>query len=319
MKLLVASPIARNLLHHVEKSLLSTRNQWFTEVLHKKVLSLPLIVIFVAADGVQNSDEFLEDVSLDLLREVKPLFIAWQSIQSHHLPNCNDSEAWETIAQYGQPIIFSNLPSERTSKSDHGLVAMTRLFRLDRSFGDHCFFILLDLIHAQKHTLFYLHHLSNIWQIEQENIPIHTAAVERDGSVFLFSGKSGAGKSTIAALSRQVKGRIIDQDQVLIRKRSYGQYTADAWGYDVAACDSPVKAFFSIKQSQKDEIFPLSQIRVAQIMMKRFYDIAGYNLPTDAVKSAFTNLAAFTRAVPGFELHFRKSPDFWKLIDEVVV
>jgi hypothetical protein len=44
----------------------------------------------------------------------------------------------------------------------------------------------------------------------------------------------------------------------------------------------------------------------------------GYPLHNYMMNKLFKQIAAIARHLPGYELHFQKSPDFWELIDEQV-
>ena len=50
--------------------------------------------------------------------------------------------------------------------------------------------------------------------------------------------------------------------------------------------------------------------------MNSLKEFGSHVLVDDVLKSAFSISTAMAREIPGYELHFRKSPHFWNLIDE---
>jgi hypothetical protein len=63
-------------------------------------------------------------------------------------------------------------------------------------------------------------------------------------------------------------------------------------------------------------MIPLVQSKVAHLLFERHHDILSKIISDDLLIDSFKISASIARQVPGFELHFRKHPDFWKLIDD---
>jgi hypothetical protein len=244
------------------------------------------------------------------------LFEAWRSIQNSSCQPSRRDEAWGAIWRIGEIVSTAGFleigkGTERTSES-----IRSNLWRFrDESASDH-FFLLLTEQEAQSLLSYNLLFLCNLWQMERGHLPVHTAGVIRNGGMYLFAGSSGAGKSTAAALSQEAGGTILDEDQVLVHPLDDGRYTADAWGYNVRSCDVPLRAIFALVQTTEDRLIPLGQTQVARLLVDRQADIVGSMLSRDLLRRSFGLAAEIARCVPGYELHFRKSPAFWKLIDE---
>ena len=78
----------------------------------------------------------------------------------------------------------------------------------------------------------------------------------------------------------------------------------------------PLRAVFLLKKSAIDDIVPLTPQATAAGLGKSLLEFAiGQDLYGPWVRQAFHNVAAIARKIPGYELHFRKTPDFWNVID----
>ena len=79
----------------------------------------------------------------------------------------------------------------------------------------------------------------------------------------------------------------------------------------------PLRGVFTLVKDNHDYLVPLSPIQVARALFDGFLQQTPYvkRLPDEVVGLAFRTVCAIARLVPGYELHFRKSPDFWDVID----
>jgi hypothetical protein len=151
------------------------------------------------------------------------------------------------------------------------------------------------------------------WHVTHGGAAFHASGVDRNDKGYLFLGQSGAGKSTAASLSGQVHATIVHDDQVLLASVS-GQYLIS---HPDSRINPPLRAVFFLKQSQKDCLVRLTPQATGEALGNSLLEYAiGQDLYGPWVRQAFNNAAAIARAIPGYELHFRKRPDFWKLIDE---
>ena len=151
------------------------------------------------------------------------------------------------------------------------------------------------------------------WYVTHGGALFHASGLERKGSGYLFLGQSGAGKSTVASLSELVRAKIVHDDQIMLAPIS-GQYLL---AHPSSRITPPLRGIFLLKQSKEDRLVPLTPQATGAGLSKSLLEYAiGQDLYGPWVRQAFQNAAAIARTVPGYELHFRKSPDFWKLIDE---
>jgi len=156
----------------------------------------------------------------------------------------------------------------------------------------------------------------SIWHhIDQGRCVFHAAGVVHIGFAHLFVGASGAGKSTVATLSNALGYTIIHDDHVAMYPDQAGNYLVT----DISPSTPgvPLKSIFFLIQDTTDRLTPLSAPATTRGLLDGFLDIVSeYILSDQMLRYAFAFSAAIARRVPGYELHFRKSPDFWKLIDE---
>jgi hypothetical protein len=235
---------------------------------------------------------------------VMKLSVAWQSVRGKgNADLAVQTKAWEFIDQIGESIPW------RTAKSP-------RVRRIRNDPDGNSFFILLSGKEPFGLPTYELLYLCNLSQIKQGSFPLHAAGVIHNHGLYIFAGASGAGKSTIASLSSEPGNWVLDEDQILIHLSKKKYYTGDGWGYNLLHCDKPLRAIFSIIQDDINQLIPLEQSRVALLLFERHNDILKKIISDDLLIGSFRISSSIARQVPGYELHFCKHPDFWKLIDE---
>lgn len=215
---------------------------------------------------------------------------------------------WAVIDGIGEPLS----PDYENKGS-----AFFRKFFLDPS-GKH-FFILLTGYEPDGLPVYDLNFLCNLWQLENGYTPIHSASIIHKGNLFLFCGPHASGKSTIARMSQKRNNIILDEDLVLIPHLPTMHFEAQAWGYSLATSAAPMRAILKIVQDNEDCLLPLTQTQTAHFLVERSIEVLGYPLHDNMMDKLFKQIASLARQVPGYELHFRKSPDFWNLIDEQIL
>ena len=143
---------------------------------------------------------------------------------------------------------------------------------------------------------------------------IHSSCVAEADKSYLFAGQSGAGKSTVALLSRP---RVILSDEAtLVRIGPDGVFAYDSpfrsdssSSFDQACL--PLKGIYLLEQSQTivtDIIKPTEA--VLRLMDKIFYWAVN---PTETVK-VLSMCRKLTEQVPSYKLYFQKNNLFWKCI-----
>ena len=193
----------------------------------------------------------------------------------------------------------------------HFLNPFIRHFRNDPT--GLCYFILIS--ETTDFPWYELYLLANYSKIEDGFLPLHSSGIIYKGKLLLFCGPSGAGKSTVASMSHVVGAKSLDEDQLLIRDNCDGTFSADAWGYSLDECQSKIAGVFNLVQGHADTLSPLSGVYTTRMLFARAMDTCGNTDSRSIWQKMYSFSAKLCRSIPGYELHFRKSPDFWNLID----
>lgn len=281
-------------------------------LLDKKALLCPFDITLIATDSLD-----LDGIREEKFKEiVVSLHHAWQIICRDVHQGINSQIAWDKMMQdcIGIPMPFSS--QMEWNRQIPNQPRYLKLLRLREDKPSRHFFLLLDGHEITGIGPAYINLLVLLWQLEQGKLPVHAAGIIRNERLFLFAGRSGSGKSTIVALSQGTYGQTLDEDQVLIfQKNGYG-FIAEGWGYGITTSVSPLTAIFEIIQSKEDKLVPLRQVQTARLLMTRHLEAGGAGFPASRLEKSLNYASSIARHVAGYQLFFRKSPDFWKLIDE---
>lgn len=189
-----------------------------------------------------------------------------------------------------------------------------------------CFVLLLD-VETNREILLnrisgYIYFLSTYWYATNKGLLLHGAAIANNRKGYLFLGEGGAGKSTAAYLSTSVGASVLSDDLAFVVIRENGIYElAAAPGQGSRYTTNPLlrpqlKRIFRLIKDTSDNVIPLSRIATAHIIYRSFeWSHWVDHLSEKALSLAYQSACSIARTIPGYELHFRKSPDFWKLID----
>jgi len=222
---------------------------------------------------------------------------AWHEIQSGN--SREEIQSWRVIWEYGKEI-----PS--------GL----RIFQLRHSALPRFFYLLSeDGIEQSSDQLIQVFLALSAWRhITRSRIIFHAAGVISKNKAYLFVGPSGAGKTTAAGLSVLQGCAIIHDDGVLVASDRKGRYVVTS--RTISIRDIPLAGIFFLFQSATNKLIQISPIMVAKKLLQSSYEVNGHQLLSGCVlQQVFATCASIARSIPGYELQFRKSPDFWELID----
>ena len=223
---------------------------------------------------------------------------AWNHVQSSD--SNNQMPAWSIIMQYGQEIA----PGSRVFLLKQNNRKQTSYFYLSSK---------KDPDEALKHFLKGLDLLRDRHHIKQGRAIFHSSAIANRDAAFLFLGKSGAGKSTVCELSNSEQYAVIHDDNVLIYEDPHQTYTVTDKAMSIPG--APIRALFFLAQDTKDYLTPISPIAAAKRLVESSLEsFANQILHGQALQHTFAISASIARAIPAYELHFRKSPDFWDVI-----
>ncbi len=222
---------------------------------------------------------------------------AWRSLQEKTISKQYD--AWQILIKHGSLLTPNDLTFALRTRKDSffGLVP-------EAHFED----IVLSRFGGIYSTLLAWSHVALGRQF------LHASSVTRNHNAYLFLGQSGAGKSTIAQLSTQVGAEIIHDDHTLIFLDETGHYKILDRNASLAPVE--IKAIFVIKQNARDGLQRISPEDLLVHLYNSMFETDGTQvLFGERLNRAFSMLADVARTIPGYDLHFRKSPDFWDLID----
>jgi hypothetical protein len=157
----------------------------------------------------------------------------------------------------------------------------------------------------------------------------HSSSVVRNDKAFLFVGESGAGKTTIARLSSP---SLILSDEVSAivpagpgMTDGYMCHATPFWGDLADGLDdegrkvvlreqpaaAPLERIFFPRKDTRDAVIPVLPFATFLELTREAFAF-GDDAPTmDAITATCQMLA---ERIPAFELHFRRSPEFWSCI-----
>lgn len=165
--------------------------------------------------------------------------------------------------------------------------------------------------------------LATSQHIVRGGLCLHSSAVAQGNTGFLFLGDSTAGKTTVARLSASVGYPALGDDLNFIIRNDENDYLLAAApspilspvGYSLER--PPLRGIFTLLQDDKDSLVPLSPKQTALALFNSFKQTPKTQmLPNKMIGLGFRTCCDIARRTPGYELHFRKSPEFWKLINE---
>ena len=143
---------------------------------------------------------------------------------------------------------------------------------------------------------------------------LHAASVVRDGRAYVFVGRSGAGKSTVASLSPP--GSVLT-DEISLLRFSDGHWHAHGtpfWGEFRAAGMNqryPVAGIYLLSQDQKDRIEPLSTKDIVKALLPC---VLFFTSRKAAHEVLFQMLLYLAKQIPCYRLSFRLGSGFWEVI-----
>jgi len=150
---------------------------------------------------------------------------------------------------------------------------------------------------------------------EQGGFLLHSASAVRAGRAFLFSGVSGAGKSTIARLAPPDVTLLTDEISYIRPVgddyRAYGTPFAGELEKPGANIAAPVAALYLLKQGPRNDAVRLATSDAARRLLRNILFFADDD---SLVQHLFHSACRFVSRVPVYELTFRPDGEVWKLI-----
>lgn len=140
-----------------------------------------------------------------------------------------------------------------------------------------------------------------------KGVLLHACGVDDNGKGYIFSGFSGAGKSTMARQWLGKRGvRLLNDDRVIVREMRRNFYAfGTPWHGEINKCDPGMvrlKAIFLIKHGRENKVRPLSLSEAAAGLIARsfspLWDREGMGKTMEVIER-------LARKVPCYELSFK--------------
>ena len=144
---------------------------------------------------------------------------------------------------------------------------------------------------------------------------VHAASAIRGGKAFLFSGVSGAGKTTISRLAPPDATLLTDEISYL--RREGNQYIACGTPFagELARvgenCSAPLSAFFLLEKGLQNRIEPIGPSEAIQRLLR---NILFFAHDPELVKLVFQSACEFASLVPIRRLVFVPDQRVWDII-----
>lgn len=148
----------------------------------------------------------------------------------------------------------------------------------------------------------------------QRGFLLHAATVLRGGRAYVFTGKSGAGKSTVASLSPA--GSVLTDEISLLKfvDGAWHAFGTPFWGEfraEGANVHAPIVGLYFLKQAPDDRVETISAREALRAMLP---NVLFFSQDRQMTESLLRLLAEFVNAVPCHRLLFRKDSHFWSVV-----
>lgn len=248
-----------------------------------------------------NQPWWTPDTSRRQILRLQKIHAAWKIILDEQINEEGKTKAiWRKIDRIGRPAA--------------GIHASSLIYYFCKDRRRKKLFVLIP--DGDSYPWFEINSLINQEQINQGRLPVHACGIVRGGANYIFGGPSGIGKSTISSLSMALGCEVVDEDQLLLKISADGMVTADAWGYSLKKCGLPVKALFKLVQAKKNRMLRMSRAQTAVFLLQQVLQTSGNITSPIQMQNIIHFIAAVCCSIPGYELQFDKSTEFWRVIDE---
>lgn len=148
----------------------------------------------------------------------------------------------------------------------------------------------------------------------QRGFLLHAATVVNKGRAYVFTGKSGAGKSTVASLSPT--GTVLTDEISLLKfvDGAWHAFGTPFWGEfraDGANVHAPIARLYFLNQSLEDRVEKVSTRESLRALLP---NVLFFSRERQMTEDLFSLLGEFIKSVPCGRLFFRKDHAFWNVI-----
>jgi hypothetical protein len=156
--------------------------------------------------------------------------------------------------------------------------------------------------------------LLSVLLLPRRGFLLHAATVIREGKAYVFTGRSGAGKSTVARLSPP--GSVLTDEISLLQSTggAWQAYGTPFWGEfraEGANCWAPVAGIFSLVQDREDRLEPLGMKEGLRALLP---NVLFFDADAARTEQLLQVLVEAVEAIPCHQLHFQRHAGFWKVV-----
>lgn len=162
------------------------------------------------------------------------------------------------------------------------------------------------------------HALMNLYSVfivhHKWGLLIHSSCMREGDKAYLFSGQSGAGKSTVVELSSPRP--ILSDEATVVKVERTGTIVYDSpfRSDTVSSFQQPALELGGIQLLEQSTIIKRSPLEKSDGMMSLFDKIFYWAFDSDETKKLFELLSQLISNVPVYRLQFQKNDLFWKEI-----
>jgi hypothetical protein len=150
---------------------------------------------------------------------------------------------------------------------------------------------------------------------KQGGFLLHSSSAIRNGKAFLFSGVSGAGKTTISRLAPPDATLLTDEVSYVRREgnryMAYGTPFAGELARSGENCSAPLSTLFFLEKGPRNSIEPISPAEAIQRLLRNILFFAD---DAELVKIVFQSACEFASLVPIRRLVFVPDQRVWEII-----
>jgi hypothetical protein len=163
--------------------------------------------------------------------------------------------------------------------------------------------------------------------IQQADLFVHASAVIHNGEAFVFTGPSGAGKTTICDILSAKEGFTILHDDVVILSPGvdgFWAWSSPLHGQRPASrsISAPLRALFFIHQAKFNYVSRLAGRNVPGLISQGTMLTPWIRTPDGRLinntRSTLNLILLLSESIPCYELHFKPDFSFWDLIERAL-
>ena len=151
--------------------------------------------------------------------------------------------------------------------------------------------------------------------VQQGGFLVHAASAIRGGKAFLFSGVSGAGKTTISRLAPPDATLLTDEISYVRREGNRYIACGTPFAGELARvgenCSAPLSALFLLEKGLQNRIEPINPTEAIQRLLR---NILFFAHDPELVKLVFQSACEFASLVPIHRLVFLPDQRVWDII-----